>query len=428
LFKNPVILAASVILAVGFLVMLLAYGVRHSFPVFFPFILDEYGWTRGDTALMFSLHLLVYGICAPIVGSLVSKLPAKALLLFGIVILGLAAAACSYATRLWHFYILFGALAPVGLACAGSPVLNPTIMNWFAERRGMALGLAQTGGGLSFVFVFLMEFIIEGFGWRTAYVIMGLLTVAVLLPIVLLGYTFSPEERGLRAIGSYGKTSGASDTPSANSDQTNTERWTRASGLRSRPLWLLFVSNMLFWGTGCYLILAHQVKFAIDAGYSPAVAASTTAAFGIFMVIGQASSFISDYIGREATIFMASVFTCVAAVILMFLEPGAGLLPLYSFSVLFGLGSGLFAVCVFVGAADIFFGRDFGLFCGIVTGGMGLGGAFGPWLGGVLFDVSGSYHYSFLFAALSFLISFVCFFLAAPRRYAAIKRYRTKSS
>ena len=125
---------------------------------------------------------------------------------------------------------------------------------------------------------------------------------------------------------------------------------------------------------------------------------------------------------------MASVFTCVAAVILMFLEPGAGLLPLYSFSVLFGLGSGLFAVCVFVGAADIFFGRDFGLFCGIVTGGMGLGGAFGPWLGGVLFDVSGSYHYSFLFAALSFLISFVCFFLAAPRRYAAIKRSRTKSS
>jgi len=428
LFRNPVILAASVILAVSFLVMLLAYGVRHSFPVFFPFILDEYGWTRGDTALMFSLHLFVYGICAPIAGSLVSKLPAKALLLFGIVVLGLAAAACSYATRLWHFYILFGALAPVGLACAGSPILNPTIMNWFAERRGMALGLAQTGGGLSFVFVFLMEFIIEDFGWRTAYVIMGLLTVAVLVPVVLLAYTFSPEERGLRAIGSNGKGSGTGNAPSADPDQTNRELWTRASGLRSRPLWLLFVSNMLFWGTGCYLILAHQVKFAIDAGYSPAVAASTTAAFGIFMVIGQASSFISDYIGREATIFVASVFTFVAAVILIFLEPGSGLLPLYSFSVLFGIGAGLFAVCVFVGVADIFFGRNFGLFCGIVTGGMGFGGAFGPWLGGVLFDVSGSYHYSFLFAALSFLISFVCFFLAAPRRYAAMKHSRTRSS
>lgn len=426
--QKPIIVAATVILVVSFVMMLLAYGVRHSFPVFFPFILDEYGWTRGDTALMFSLHLLVYGICAPIARSLCSKVSPKALLLFGVVVLGLAAAACSYATRLWHFYLLFGALAPVGLACAGSPVLNPTIMNWFAERRGMALGLAQTEGGLSFVFVFLMEFIIEGFGWRMAYVVMGLLTIAILFPIILLGYTFSPQERGLRPIGSDENASGASDSSSTKPVLASTEIWTRASGLRSRPLWLLFVSNMLFWGTGCYLILAHQVKFAIDIGYSPAVAASTTAAFGLSMVIGQASSFISDYIGRETTILMAAVFASVATLILMFLEPGSGVFPLYSFAILFGIGAGLFAVCVFVGVADIFFGRNFGLFCGIVTGGMGFGGAFGPWLGGVLFDVTGSYHYSFVFAAGSFLISFVCFFLAAPRRYAVMKRAQTGSA
>ncbi|MBE30487.1 MAG: hypothetical protein CL401_04490 [Acidiferrobacteraceae bacterium] len=418
---RPVIVAASVILVVSFVVMLLAYGVRHSFPVFFPFILDEYGWSRGDTAFMFSLHLLIYGICAPIAGSLSSRVSPKLLLLIGVMVLGLAAAACSYATRLWHFYLLFGALAPVGLACAGSPILNPTIMNWFAQRRGMALGLAQTGGGLSFVFVFVMESIIEGFGWRTAYVIMGSLTVAVLLPIVLLGFTFSPRDRGLRAVGSTDDTPDSGNTNAPESNSTTEEKWTRSSGLKSRPLWLLFVSNMFFWGTGCYLILAHQVKFAIDAGYSSTIAASTTAAFGLFMVIGQASSFISDVIGREATIFIASLCTGVATVILMFLGPESGVVPLYTFSVLFGIGAGLFAVCVFVGVADIFYGQHFGLFCGIVTAGMGFGGAFGPWLGGVLFDISGSYQYSFLFAGLSFVISFICFFLAAPRRYIKIR-------
>ena len=273
-----------------------------------------------------------------------------------------------------------------------------------------------------------MEFIIEGFGWRMAYVIMGLLTIVILFPIILLGYTFSPQERGLRPIGSDENASSAIGSSSTKPVMASTEIWTRASGLRSRPLWLLFVSNMLFWGTGCYLILAHQVKFAIDIGYSPAVAASTTAVFGISMVIGQASSFISDYIGRETTILMAAVFASVATVILMFLEPGSGVFPLYSFAVLFGIGAGLFAVCVFVGVADIFFGRNFGLFCGIVTGGMGFGGAFGPWLGGVLFDVTGSYHYSFVFAAGSFLISFVCFFLAAPRRYAVMKHAQTESA
>jgi len=59
---------------------------------------------------------------------------------------------------------------------------------------------------------------------------------------------------------------------------------------------------------------------------------------------------------------------------------------------------------------------------------MGFGGAFGPWLGGVLFDISGTYQYSFLFAGLSFVISFICFFLAAPRHYTAIKRSRATSA
>ncbi len=184
------------------------------------------------------------------------------------------------------FYVLFGVLAPIGLAAAGSPILNPTIMNWFATRRGTALGLAQTGGGLSFVFVFMMEFVITEFGWRTAYIVLGFLTIAVLLPIVLLKYSFSPKERGMTPYGS------AQEEPevTATSEITEpVELLSRASGLRSSQLWLLFISNMLFWGTGCYLILAHQVRFAIDAGFSSTVAASTSAAFGIFMVLGQAS-------------------------------------------------------------------------------------------------------------------------------------------
>jgi MFS family permease len=98
------------------------------------------------------------------------------------------------------------------------------------------------------------------------------------------------------------------------------------------------------------------------------------------------------------------------------LSPGASLISLYSFAALFGFGAGIFAVCVFVGTADIFSGRYFGLFGGIVTAGMGFGGAFGPWLGGLLFDVSGSYQYSFIFSASSFILSFICFYLAAPRR------------
>ena len=101
--RNSIIFWATLILAVCFLVQLLGYGVRHSFSIFFPFILDEYQWARGDTALMLSIHLLVYGICAPIAGTMVTRLPPKQLILFGIVVLSMATAACYLATELWHF-------------------------------------------------------------------------------------------------------------------------------------------------------------------------------------------------------------------------------------------------------------------------------------------------------------------------------------
>ena len=418
--NNAILLWASVILAVCFLVQLLGYGVRHSFSVFFPFILEEYRWARGDTALMLSIHLLVYGICAPISGSLATKMPPMRLLLFGIAVLSLATTACYFATQLWHFYLFFGVLVPIGLACVGSPILNPTIINWFADRRGMAIGLAQTGAGLSFVFVFLMEFVISTTGWRLAYVVMGLITLGVLAPIVLVGYRFRPQERGLEPVRTQ-KDIRHPDIPSATSSEpeTGSNRWSKKAGLHSKELWLLFVSIMLFWGTGSYLVLAHQVKYAIDLGYSSATAASTTAIFGISMVIGQAISFVSDRIGRENTVLAASTFAVIALILLISLKPGSGLFPIYSFAVLFGLGSGLYAVCLYAGAADIFSGPHFGLFNGIVLTGMGFGGAVGPWLGGLLFDISGSYHYSFLLALGSFVIAFFAFYGAAPRRYVA---------
>ena len=107
---------------------------------------------------MLSLHLLSYGLFAPIVGHLADRWKPKRLMLMGVTIIGTAAALCSLGSELWHFYLLFGILTPVGLACCGSPVMNPTIANWFQDRRALALALAQLGGGLSYVYVVLVEY------------------------------------------------------------------------------------------------------------------------------------------------------------------------------------------------------------------------------------------------------------------------------
>ena len=413
--RNSIILWATLILAVCFLVQLLGYGVRHSFSIFFPFILDEYHWARGDTALMLSIHLLVYGICAPIAGTMVTKLPPKQLILFGIVVLSMATAACYLATELWHFYLFFGVLAPIGLSCVGSPVVNPTIVNWFNERRGMAIGLAQTGGGLSFVYVIAVEYTIELFNWRFAYVLMGAAVVCILIPLIAAFYHFHPSQKGVSAFRSRYNQERSPNRPRHR--QSERAEWNLRQALTSYRLWLLVISNMCFWGSGCYLVLAHQIKFALDMGYTGILATSVFAMFGIFMVVGQVSSAISDIVGRELTVLVSTILVVLAVSLLSSVSDNESAWKLYVYAITFGFGAGLYSPTIFVGAADIFHGRHFGMLNGIILAGLGFGGAFGPSLGGYLHDFFGSYRYAFFFAIASFVVAGISFIVASPRHY-----------
>ena len=120
--------------------MMLVYGVRNSFSIFFDPLLEQFDWYRGSTAIMLSLNILVYGFTAPFAGALADRWKPRKAAFIGIIILSIATAGCSLANELWHFYLLFGVLAPIGAAFCGSPVLNPTILNWFGKRRGLAIG------------------------------------------------------------------------------------------------------------------------------------------------------------------------------------------------------------------------------------------------------------------------------------------------
>ena len=82
--------------------MILVYGIRHSFAVFFTPILDEFHWSRGNIAIMMSLNICAYGFLAPVAGFLADRWKARVLMPLGITILGAATAGCAWAGELWH--------------------------------------------------------------------------------------------------------------------------------------------------------------------------------------------------------------------------------------------------------------------------------------------------------------------------------------
>jgi len=420
--KRPVFFYGWVIVGIATVGMALVYGTRHSFSVFFPPILDEFGWSRGSTALMLSLNILTYGLTAPVAGSLGDRWKPHRVMPIGVAILSLATASCAFASELWHFYLLFGILMPIGAAFSGWPLLGPALVNWFAKRRGLVIGLGQMGGGLSFTYGMFVEFAISQLGWRSAYFVVAGTLVAILLPLYLLIFHYRPESKGLKA---YGTTelpaAGGPIAEVAAAGGPSPRDWTLSRAVRSYHLWFLVASQSLYWGIGCYMVLAHQVKFAQDVGYSSTFAASIFALFGVVMAVGQLSAAMSDWIGREKTVALATILSIGALTALVSVKDTSQPWLLYVYAACFGYGAGLCSPTIFAGAADLFHGRHYGVISGLILTGFGIGGAIGPWLGGYIYDISGSYVSAFIFSMVCFGLAGVTFWVAAPRKAAKLR-------
>jgi fucose permease len=272
------------------------------------------------------------------------------------------------------------------------------------------------GGGLSFVYSIFIEFAILKWGWRSTYWVLAGILVFFLLPLSLFLFHYRPQEKNLTPYGSAPVMAGQGSKDDGGAMKTlPTSEWTLGQVLRNTRLWFLVVSYALYWGMGCYLVLAHQVKFAEDVGYSILFSVSIFALFGITLFIGQLFGFLSDWLGREKTGTLAAILSVVALLALLSVRNTSQSWLLYTFSVCFGFGGGLWTPTIFAGAADIFHGRHFGAVAGLLLTGMGVGGAIGPWLGGYLFDISGTYISGFILSIVSIVIACVCLWVAAPR-------------
>ncbi len=416
--KRPLFFYGWVIVGIGVISTVLIYGTRHSFSIFFPHILAEFGWNRGDTAFMFSLNLFVYGLVSPFAGSLGDRWKAKWVVLIGSVVLVLALAGCAFASELWHFYLLFGFLVPAGTSFSGWPLLGPTLAKWFTERRGLALGIGQSGSGLAYVmYGIFADFLITHLGWRFAYLVFAGILAAVLVPVYLFLFYSRPEDKRLKSYGG----DAALVLPTSDKMAQSDGGWTLARALKTRQLWLMALSQFLFWGIASYLVLAHQVKFALEAGYTSTFAAFIYSLFGVFMSLGLLSGFISDRLGREWTMTLSVLLPLVAFLALLSVHDASQPWLLYVFAIGGGFGAGLYLPTFNASLADMYHGKHFGAIVGITLAGFGTGGVIGPWLGGYIYDRTGSYTSAFIFSIVCLVLSLIVFWLAAPRHAARLR-------
>jgi MFS family permease len=407
-----------IIVAVAFVTMAVSVNARTAYSLLFPPILDEFGWDRSVVAGVFSFGFLVSAVIAPFVGRLMDFKGPRLVVEVGSVLLATGLLLSTFSQAPWQLYLTLGVCVGAGGNFLGYGIQSQLIPHWFVRRRGLAIGLAFSGVGVgSIVLLPWIQVLIARDGWRTACWSLAIMVIVVLVPLNLL-LRRKPEEIGLRPDGD-----GASDTRAASARAASIVDpawaamvWTLGRALRTSRFWWIalgYFCALYAW----YAVQVHQTKYLIEIGISPMEAAWALGLVSLVGVPGQIIfGHVSDRIGREWawTFGCAGFAICFAALIALQAGPAPWLL--YTMVLAQGfLGYSMTSVLGPI-VAEIFEGPHFGTIFGTVMLAAICGGATGPWVTGLLYDLTGNYNLAFRIALAACFVSAASIWLAAPRK------------
>jgi MFS transporter, OFA family, oxalate/formate antiporter len=301
----------------------------------------------------------------------------------------------SQTRALWQLYLSFSLLVGVGVAATYVPSVS-TVQRWFVRRRGLASGLAGSGIGLGTLLgPLLARWLIGSVGWRPSYVLAGVAAAGLTWAA---GWLLRGEPRDL---GLFPDGVAAPRSPAAGG---------RGGGglaigevLRSRRFLWLYVT-MAGVCVPIFLATGHIVPFARDAGLAEAGAVASLGAVGVGSTLGRlVLGPLLDRLGRERA-YVASVAAVAALMGAWLVLPGQ-LGWLLVWATAFGTAYGAFVALSPAVMADVFGARTVSGSIGVLYTGAGLGNLVGPWLGGVLFDRTGSYQLAIAAALVSALVA-----------------------
>jgi MFS family permease len=397
--------ASRRLVLVIWITLAVAYGLFFSFSIFFVPLIQEFRWSRALTAGAMSVSSIVQGVCAPLAGVLADRFGPRAMILAGVVMLASASMLAATIQAPWQLYLFTGVLGALGLVFIGWVPMGLLISRWFQARRGRMAGIAFSGMGFGvFVIGPVTQWLIAISTWRTASFVLGVTTLVLLLPLVLWGIREPVHAATVTS-------SEGAPPPSTRRDTDATLR----DALRSSAFWFLFAAYFCT-PLAVFPISTHAVAFAVDQGYPPMLAATAYGSMGLMSTVGRVGfGLLADRLGGPLAATLSFGCTAGGAAALLALEalPGAGWLVV--FALLFGLGFGARGPIITAIASEWFGGRRFGVIYGVLNLGNGLAGAIGPWFGGWVHDVSGSYRIAFAASIAFCAIGSTCFWLSWRR-------------
>lgn len=409
-----IVLATNIICMFG-------YGTwLYSFGVFFKPMSQEFGWTRAMTAGAYALRSVEGGIASPIVGWAVDKYGSRRLILIGAVIAGAAFVMMPLIQSLLGFYLIYGVVLSAGMSAMLYLPAWTVIAKWFDRRLSMAMAMLSVGAGLGgLICAPLAAIMVTHFGWRTAFVVMGVFIWCLVIPLAFV-VRERPEDMGLQPDGGA-PLQGAADRRGllgfvggmASMRVTSGADYTLAEALRSSTFWFIALA-FFFQGMAHATVTVHTVPALTDAGIPVETAAISIGLLTLVSIIGRlVFGVMGDYWDKRY-LFMVS-YTMMGAGMLVLIK--ADSMPVvWLFIFLFGIGFGGNIPLMPAIRAEYFGRSALGKIQGVMNPVMMIAGAVGPILAGHLFDTTGTYRVAFLITGLMTFLAAGAIFFARPGR------------
>ncbi len=393
------------LIALAFTMNALGRGVTESFAVFLLPVEAELGATRSEIAATYSIYMIVHGLAAPVAGQLVDRLGVRVTYMTGLVLLACANVLAGFADQIWHYYLTMGALSGMGAACLGMVVASALLSRWFTRGLGlmMAMPHAAVGAGM-LIFPLVTQLLLDHYTWRETHWIIGygvawLLLLVLFLPVGRMSRGSREWRRDLRRSKAHG-----------------VQVWTASKAVRTPAFWALF-GLYFFTSAAAYAILPHSVAFLVEQGFDKVLA---TGAFGMTGALSVAGilfmGWYSDRAGRLGAVTLSKVLTLSGIFSLIAINWYPSWILIYGFVLGFGLMQGARGPIIAALVSILFRGGSVGAIYGTLSLAFGLGAGLASWISGALYDATGTYLASFIFAAVASAAGLATYWISASLR------------
>ncbi len=365
-------LSLAQVLICGAAIVTLSMGIRHGFGLWLQPVTQAQGWTRENFALAIAVQNISWGIVGIFAGMMADKFGAFRVILVGAACYALGLIGMANSPTPGLFLLTAGVL--IGAAQAGTTyavVYGVLGRNIPAEKRSWAMGVVAAAGSFGqFLMVPTEGFLISTFGWQQALVILG---VAVLLVM--------PLSFGLREPGFAGGAVAVREQ----------SIWSALKEAFKYPSFQLLMAGYFVCGFQVVFIGVHMPSYLKDQGLSPQVAGYALALIGLFNVFG---TYIAGSLGQrmQKKNILSFIYFARAVVISLFLLAPLTPLSVYIFSSAMGLLWLSTVPPTTAAVASIFGVAHLSMLGGFVFFSHQIGSFMGAWLGGVLYDKTGSYN------------------------------------